>query len=99
MNCRISENATKKLTEILAREDDTNLKFRVFVAHAHGSHAHYGLGLDYQKDADELITTETGVDVLLERGQEFLDGIEVDYDASTDKWSIINPTKGNHGDH
>ncbi|GMA64240.1 hypothetical protein GCM10025859_46800 [Alicyclobacillus fastidiosus] len=69
----------------------------MFDGHAHGNHAHYGLGLDYQKDTDELIATDTGIDVLLERGENFLDGIEVDYDASTDEWSIINPSKGTTG--
>ncbi|MCF8566622.1 iron-sulfur cluster assembly accessory protein [Alicyclobacillus tolerans] len=99
MNCKVSASAAKKLSEILDQEDDKNLKFRVFVGHVHGNHAHYGLGLDYQKDTDELITTDTGTDVLLEKGQGFLDGVEVDYAASTDEWSIFNPVKGNHGDH
>lgn len=99
MNCKISESAAKKLTEILGQEDDRNLKFRVFVGHAHGDHAHYGLGLDYQKDTDELVETDTGIDVLLEKGQEFLENIEIDYDALSDAWSISNPSNGSHGHH
>lgn len=90
MKCKISESAASKMNEILAQEEDKNLKFRVFVAHAHGDHAHYGLGLDYQKDTDELVVASTGLDVLLERGSGFLDGIELDYNSATDKWSITN---------
>ena len=99
INFQISENAANKLKEILAQEEDKNLKFRVFVAHAHDDHAHYGLGLDYQKDSDELLHTNQGVDVLLEKGQDFLDGVEVDYDATSDEWSVVNPAKGGHGHH
>ncbi len=96
MNCKITTSAATKMNEILAQEEDKNLKFRVFVAHIHGNHAHYGLGLDYQKDTDEFITTDHGVEVLLEKGQVFLDGIEVNYDTSNDTWSMTNPSKGNH---
>lgn len=96
MNFNISQSAEKKLREILAQEDDKALKFRVFVAHAHGDHAHYGLGLDYQKDSDELIFTMAGIPVLLEKEQDFLDGIVVDYDAATDEWTVMNPSKGSH---
>lgn len=99
MHCKVSPSAVAKLKEILQQEEDKQLKFRVFVAHAHGNHAHYGLGLDYQKESDELVVADTGVEVLLEKGQDFLDHIEVDYIPSSDEWQVTNPTKGSHGDH
>ena len=99
MNCTVTTEAASKLGEILAQEEDKNLKLRVFVAHAHGDHAHYGLGLDYQKDTDELVQTASGVEILLEKGQDFLDGIELDYHPESDEWSIDNPSKGGHGHH
>lgn len=99
MNLQLSANAANKLKEILAQEEDKNLKFRVFVAHAHGDHAHYGLGLDYQQENDELVSSE-GIEVLLEKGEGFLDGVHVDYDAASDEWSVVNPSLGGHGhDH
>ncbi|QQE81033.1 iron-sulfur cluster assembly accessory protein [Alicyclobacillus sp. SO9] len=96
MECKMSEAATTKLKEILENEDDKQLKFRVFVGHAHGDHAHYGLGLDYQKETDELVTTNTGVEVLLEKNEKFLRNIEVDYNPDKDEWSIVNPNSSHH---
>lgn len=96
VNCIISDSAGQKLEEILAAEEDKELRFRVFVAHAHGDHAHYGLGLDYPKDTDELVETAFGIPVLLEKGQDFLDGVEIDYDASSDEWTVINARLGGH---
>ena len=96
VDCTVSESAAKKLQEILSQEEDKALRFRVFVAHAHGNHAHYGLGLDYPKDTDELVETSFGIPVLLEKGQDFLDGIEVDYDADADEWTVVNPRHGGH---
>jgi len=96
MECTIRAEAATKLREILQNETDKNLKLRVFVAHAHGDHAHYGLGLDEPKDTDELVQTATGVEVLLEKGQAFLDGIEIDYDPASDEWSIAHPEMGHH---
>ncbi len=98
MDCKLSDSAATKMKEILSEEEDKQLKFRLFVAHSHGDHAHYGLGLDYPKDTDELITTN-GVEVLLEIGQDFLDGVEMDYDPSTDEWNVRNPSKGTHEGH
>ncbi len=71
MDCKISDSAAMKMKEILSEEEDKQLKFRLFVAHAHGDHAHYGLGLDYPKETDELVTADNGVEVLLEKGQDF----------------------------
>jgi iron-sulfur cluster insertion protein len=99
MKCTVSQEAADKLNEILNAEEDKNLKLRVFVAHAHDDHAHYGLGLDYEKDTDVVVKTETGVEILLEEGEDFLDGIEVDYFPDSDEWSIGNPAKGGHGHH
>jgi len=99
MNCTMSAHAAEKLKEILNQEEEKELRIRAFVSHAHDNHAHYGLGLDVQKETDECVLSESGVEVLLERGQALLDGIAIDYDPATDEWSITNPNKGNTGDH
>jgi Fe-S cluster assembly iron-binding protein IscA len=70
----------------------------VFVSHAHGDHAHYGLGLDKPTEKDEVVQT-SGMEILLEKDNEFLDGVVIDYNAEKGTWSATNPTKGNHGDH
>jgi Fe-S cluster assembly iron-binding protein IscA len=96
VKCTLSPAAESQLQAIMSEQEDKNLKFRVFVDHAHGDHAHYGLGLDYQKDSDELVVTEAGTEVLLEKGQQFLDGIEVDYDPQSDDWSVHHAAFGHH---
>lgn len=96
MKCTVSESADRKLKEILNQEDDKKLRVRVFVAHAHGDHAHYGLGLDYPKETDDVIATQQGNEILLEQNQDFLDNVEIDYDPVKDEWSMTNPTMGSH---
>lgn len=91
MNCTISDSADLKMRDILAQEEDKDLVFRVFVAHVHGDHAHYGLGLDYPKDTNERVMTDVGIVVLFERGQSFLDGVTVDYTPETDTWMLSHP--------
>ena len=98
MNCTLTESAAAKIKEIMAQEEDKTLKLRVFVSHAHADHAHYGLGLDKPTEKDEVVQT-AGIEILLEKDNEFLDGVEIDYNAEKDTWSATNPEKGNHGDH
>ena len=98
MKCTLSENAAVKVKEILDGVDDKELKLRVYVSHAHGDHAHYGLGLDKPSEKDEVVQT-AGIEVILEKGNEFLDGVIIDYNPEQDNWSATNPEKGNHGDH
>jgi Fe-S cluster assembly iron-binding protein IscA len=98
MKCTLTESAAAKVKEILNGEEDKELRLRVFVSHSHGSHAHYGLGLDKPKENDEVVQT-AGVEVILEKGTDFLDGVVINYDKGQDSWSVTNPEKGNHGDH
>lgn len=100
MNCKISRNAAKKLNEELTKEEFAGQYLRIYVTHAHGDHAHYGLAIDHKKDSDELVDTDSGIQVLLEQGNEFLDGVRVDYFYEPQEgFAVTNPGKGNHGDH
>ncbi|MED4572473.1 hypothetical protein P9302_23835 [Brevibacillus agri] len=47
MKVKITRNAAKQLTTIMEQEEDKDLKLRVYITHAHGDHAHYGLALDW----------------------------------------------------
>jgi Fe-S cluster assembly iron-binding protein IscA len=98
MKCTLTESAAAKVKEILKEANDDTLKLRVFVSHSHGDHAHYGLGLDKPSENDEVVPT-AGLEVILEKGNEFLDGMVIDYNSEQDSWSATNPEKGNHGDH
>jgi len=100
MKCKITRNAAKKIQEVLAQEEDKELKLRVYVTHKHGDHAHYGLALDKPTDKDEVVSTDKEIDVILQKDEELLDGVVVDYLYLPEEGFVItNPSKGNTGDH
>jgi Fe-S cluster assembly iron-binding protein IscA len=100
MKCKITRNAAKVLLKELEAEENKELKIRAYVTHAHGDHAHYGLGMDSPTDEDEVVSTDKGIDIILKKGDPFLDGIIIDYLYMPQEGFVItNPSQGNHGDH
>lgn len=100
MKCKITRNAAKKLKEILATEDAQGKSIRVIVSHSHGDHAHYGLDLDVAGENDEVVQTDKEIDVILDKTNDMLDGVKIDYlYIPREGFVITNPSKGNHGDH
>jgi iron-sulfur cluster assembly accessory protein len=101
MKCKITRNAAQKIKEIMAKDKEAEGKLlRVHVTHSHGDHAHYGLGVDTQKENDEVVQTDKEINVLLDKTQNLLDGVKIDYQYLPKEGFIItNPSKGNHGDH
>jgi len=99
MKCKISRNAAKVLSKELEKETEGKM-IRVYVTHAHGDHAHYGLGIDEPTDKDVVVSTDSGINVILEKDNDFLDGVRIDYFYLPEEgFSITNPSKNNHGDH
>ncbi|MCR8643854.1 iron-sulfur cluster assembly accessory protein [Paenibacillus sp. N1-5-1-14] len=100
MNCKITRKAAKVLQMELDKEENKGLVVRVAVAQMHGDHAHYELGLDTQTENDTVVSTDKGIDVLLEKDVALLDGVVIDYFyLPQEGFMITNPSKGNHGDH
>jgi len=100
MKCKISRNAAKMIRAELEKPESEGKLLRVFVTHAHGDHAHYGLGVDEPGENDVVVSTDSGIDVILEKDNEFLDGIRIDYFYVPEEgFAVTNPSKGNHGDH
>jgi Fe-S cluster assembly iron-binding protein IscA len=102
MNCKINRNAAKELKRMLEREDANGKMFRVFVSHMHGDHAHYEIKLDTPTENDEIVKTDKDIDIILEKGQEFLDGVWIQFfHVPQDEWVITNPSKDahTHGHH
>lgn len=100
MNVKITRNAAKVIKKSMEEESNKELKLRVFITHAHGDHAHYGLDLDTPKEKDEVVSTDKEIDVIVERDQPLLDGVKIDYLYFPEEGFVItNPSKGNHGDH
>lgn len=100
MKCKITRNAAKVLRSELDKPENAGKKLRVFVTHSHGDHAHYGLDMSEPTDQDEIVSTDKDIDVLLAKGEEFLDGVKIDYLYFPQEGFVItNPSKGNHGEH
>ncbi|MCA0754687.1 iron-sulfur cluster assembly accessory protein [Paenibacillus sp. N4] len=100
MKCKISKNAAKVVRLELDKPENAGKLLRVYVTHAHGDHAHYGMGIDEPTENDVVVSTDSGIDVILEKGNDFLDGVRIDYFYVPEEgFAVTNPTKGNHGDH
>ena len=96
MRCKVTPAAKKQIQTILKEQTDKNLKLRVYVTEAHGDHAHYGIGLDYRSQNDVVNAATPGVEVLLEKNNEFLNDIVIDYDPVQSSFVITNPRHGHH---
>jgi len=100
MNVKITRSAAKVLLKELELEENKGLKVRVKVDFTHGNHVHYALGLDEPTDEDITVATDKGIDVVLEKNEQMLDGVRIDYlYLPNEGFVITNPNKGNHGDH
>lgn len=97
MNCKINRNAAKVLQKMISSEDAEGKMIRVFVTHQHGDHAHYDIKLDTPTENDEIVKTDKGIDILLERDNDFLDGVWIQYFyVPKEEFVITNPAKGSH---
>jgi Fe-S cluster assembly iron-binding protein IscA len=100
MKCTINRNAAKVLTEMLSKEEAQGKMVRVIITHMHGDHAHYDITLDTPTENDEIVKTNKGIDVLLDKNEEFLDGVWVKYFYVPQAgFEITNPSKESHGHH
>jgi Uncharacterized conserved protein len=100
MNIKITRNAAKMLKLELDKPENEGKKLRVYVTHAHGDHAHYGLAVDEPNEKDVVVSTDKEIDVILEKDNDFLDGVRIDYFYVPEEgFAVTNPSKGNHGEH
>lgn len=102
MKCKINRNAAKELKKMLASEEESGKMIRVYITHMHGAHAHYDLKFDNPTENDEVVQTDKGIDIILEKGQEFLDGVWIQFFyVPQEEWVITNPSKDGsaHGHH
>ncbi|MFX3625619.1 MAG: iron-sulfur cluster assembly accessory protein [Ectobacillus sp.] len=97
MKCKINRNAAKVLNEMLSSEEGQGKMIRVFVTYQHGDHAHYGIKLDTPTEHDEIVKTDKGIDVLLDKREPFLDYIWIQYFyVPQEEFVITNPSKPHH---
>jgi Fe-S cluster assembly iron-binding protein IscA len=100
MKCKINRNAAKELKKMLEGEEAQGKMFRVIITHMHGDHAHYDLVLDTPTDNDEVVKTDKDIDIILDKREEYLDGVWIQYfHVPQPEWVITNPSKDAHGHH
>lgn len=100
MECKINRNAAKELRKMLASEDAQGKMFRVIISHMHGDHAHYDLMLDTPTEHDEVVKTDKDIDIILDKREEFLDGVWIQFFyVPQEEWVITNPSKGGNEHH
>jgi len=90
----LTENATVKLKDILAEENNPAIKLRIFVQGGGCSGMQYGFTLDEMANEDDFVLDENGVQVLVDAmSMQYLTGAEIDYkdDLMGSSFSIKNP--------
>lgn len=91
----ITENAVAKIRDIIAEENNANLKLRVFVQGGGCSGMQYGFTLDEEQAEDDWDIESNGVNVLVDSmSGGYLQGAVIDYkeDQYGSAFSIKNPT-------
>ncbi|GAA0133812.1 hypothetical protein YSY43_06520 [Paenibacillus sp. YSY-4.3] len=100
MSVKITRNAAKVIKRELDKEENKGLALKVFITHAHGDHAHYGLDLVKPAETDSIIATDKEINVIIDLNEPLLEGVKIDYLYFPQEGFVItNPSKGNHGDH
>lgn len=97
MKCKINRNAAKEMKKILVKDEAEGKMFRVYVTHMHGDHAHYDIMLDTPTENDEVVQTDKDIEIILDKGDELLDGVWIQYFyVPKEEWVITNPSKNSH---
>ena len=90
----ITEPAKAKLREILAEENNPNLKLRMFVQGGGCSGFQYGFTLDEVIDAEDFVLTEDEITVIVDyMSIPYVENSQIDYvtDLQGSTFSIKNP--------
>lgn len=90
----ITENAAKRVKQLIAMDDKPNMKLRISVSGGGCSGFQYGITLDDQVNEDDLIYTGHDVSVVVDQTSlELVGGAEVDFveDLIGASFQIRNP--------
>ena len=90
----ITDNATAKVSNLLAEEGRTDLKLRIFVSGGGCSGFQYGFTFDEVKSDDDTVMEKNGVMLLIDpMSYQYLVGAEIDYSEGLEgaQFVIKNP--------
>lgn len=90
----LTESCVAKLTDLLAEENNPNLKLRVFVNGGGCSGFTYGFTFDEEQNEDDFLIEKETVKVLVDTmSYQYLVGATIDYieDIRGSQFSIQNP--------
>ncbi len=90
----LTENAVKKIKELLSEENNPNLKLRSFVQGGGCSGMQYGFTFDETQNEDDFVIENDGIAVLVDSmSMQYMDGANIDYkdDLMGSSFSIDNP--------
>ncbi len=90
----LTESAITKISEILAEENNPNVKLRTFVQGGGCSGFSYGFVLDEEQSDDDFTIDKSGITVLIDSmSMQYLTGATIDYkeDLMTSSFVINNP--------
>jgi len=93
-NIRFTDNAASKVSELIAEENNPDLKLRVYVTGGGCSGFQYGFTFDEEVNEDDTQVIKNGVTVLVDSMSiQYLIGAEIDYkdDLSGAQFVIRNP--------
>jgi iron-sulfur cluster insertion protein len=91
---KFTDNAAAKVSELIAEEDNQDLKLRVYVSGGGCSGFQYGFTFDEEVNEDDTQVVKNGVTVLIDAmSVQYLTGAEIDYtdDLSGSQFVIRNP--------
>lgn len=89
-----TEAAAKKVADLIAEENQPDLKLRVFVSGGGCSGFQYGFTFDEETHDDDFVFDKNGVTLLVDSmSMQYLQGAEIDYTTSImgSSFSIKNP--------
>ena len=90
----VSESAQIKLKDIIAEEDNPDLKLRIFVQGGGCSGFQYGFTMEETSNEDDFVIELAGVTMLVDAlSSQYLQGATVDYTESIQgsQFTIKNP--------
>lgn len=94
MDIIVTDSAVSKITDLLAEENNPNLKLRTFVQGGGCSGFQYGFTFDEEQNEDDFVIEKSGIKILVDSmSYQYLVGAEINYteDLTGCSFTIKNP--------